>query len=145
MARSYLVEVLLSYRLLFGQHPRSRSLFRKQEQNKAKCIGELDPLLSALCGEKEVGNFGGIGELLRERGVYNAETNFPHLGSRLMELQDYSTSQRPRNITEVWNDQRDPERLLTFRAIIVVGGISIGLSFLQLFVGIAQLVVSVVK
>jgi hypothetical protein len=144
VARSYLVEVLLSYRLLLGQNTRSRRLFREQELEKARCMDQLDPLLSALCGEKDVGDVG-VGELLRERGVYNAPTNFPHLGPRLMELQDYSTSQRPRNIKEVWNDGRDPERLLTFRAVIIVGGISIGLSFLQLLVGVAQLVVSIVK
>lgn len=145
VARSFLIEVILSYRLLFGQHASSRSLLRKQELEKAKCNEELDPLLSALCGEKEVGHFGGIGELLRERGVYNAQINFPHLGARLMELQDYSSSQRPRNIKEVWNDTRDPERLLTFRAVLIIGGISLGLSILQLVVGIAQLAVSFFK
>jgi hypothetical protein len=50
-----------------------------------------------------------------------------------MELEDYSTIQRPRNITEIWNDERDPERLLTFKALVIVGGISIFLSILSGF------------
>lgn len=143
MARAYLIEVLLSYRLLFGQHTRSRQLFREHEVERAKCNGALDPLLSALCGDKDMEDFCGTKELLRERGVYNAQTNFPHLGPRLIELQDYSTSQRPRNISEVWNDERDPERLLTFKAVIIVGGASIFLSLLQIFVGLAQIAVAV--
>lgn len=55
-----------------------------------------------------------------------------------MELEDYSTIQRPRNITEIWNDERDPERLLTFKALVIVGGISIFLSIIQVFLAIAQ-------
>lgn len=136
--------MLLSYRLLFGQHSGSRKLFHERERHNAKQHGALDPLLNALCGSKELDGFGDTKELLRERGVYNALTNFPHLGARLMELEDYSTIQRPRNMTEIWNDERDPERLLTFKALVIVGGISIFLSLLQVFLAIAQVVLAAV-
>jgi hypothetical protein len=142
MAKAYMTEVLLSYRLIFGQQHRSRELFRKEEREKVKWNGALDPLLDALCGDKEMGDFGDTKGLLRERGVYDAQTNFPHLGSRLMDLQDYSSSQRPRNLIEVWNDEREPEKLLTFKAVIIVGGVSILLSLIQVFVGVAQVVLA---
>lgn len=143
MAKAYLSEVLLSYRLLFGQHHRSRQIFRDSQRKNAQCNGVLDPLLDALCGEKTIDDLDGVKGILRERGVYNAKTNFPHLGARLMELEDYSTDQRPRNLWEVWNDERDPEKYLTFRAVLVVGGLSILLSFVQILVAFAQLGVAI--
>ena len=143
VAKAYLSEVLLSYRLLFGQHHRSRQIFRDSERANARCNGVLDPLLDSLCGEKTLSDFDRVKGILRERGVYNARTNFPHLGGRLMELEDYSTDQRPRNLWEVWNDERDPERYLTFRAVLVVGGLSVFLSLVQVVVSFAQLGVSV--
>lgn len=142
-ARSYLTEVLLSYRLLFGQHNRSRRLFRESERDRAKFDGTVDPLLDSLCGEQDMEHFGSVKELLRERGVYNADVNFPHLRAKLMELADYSSSQRPRSLVEVWNDERDPERLFTFKALIIVGAVSIALSVVQIFVGVAQVALAV--
>ncbi|KAF2753268.1 hypothetical protein EJ05DRAFT_480299 [Pseudovirgaria hyperparasitica] len=142
VAKAYLSEVLLSYRLLFGQHFPSRQLYRRKERKGAKFEGSIDPLLDTLCGDKDINDFDGTKALIRERGVYNARINFPHLGARLLELENYSINQRPRNLSEVWNDERDPERLLTFRAVLVVGALSILLSFVQVLVGIAQIVMS---
>ncbi|KAI1097154.1 hypothetical protein F4804DRAFT_347412 [Jackrogersella minutella] len=142
-ARSYLIEVLLSYRVLFGQHALSQRLFREKEREKAKWNGAVDPLLDALCRQEHVDGIDCIKELLHERGVYNADINFPYLGPRLLELADYSLSQRPRNLIEVWRDQRDFERFFTFRAVIIIGSVTIGLSILQIVVGIAQVAVSV--
>ncbi|KAI1410376.1 hypothetical protein F5Y13DRAFT_167653 [Hypoxylon sp. FL1857] len=139
VARSYLIGVLLSYRLIFGQHPLSRRIFREKERERAKWDGSLDPLLDALCGQEYVNGFDGTEDLLRERGVYDAHINFPHLGARLMDLADYISTQKPRNLLEVWKDQRDPEKLLTFKAVIIIGGLTIALGVLQVFVGIAQI------
>ncbi|KAI1458140.1 hypothetical protein F4805DRAFT_148997 [Annulohypoxylon moriforme] len=143
VAKPYLVEVLLSYRLLFGQHPLSRGLFLNQERKNAEWDDTLDPLLEALCGHEHVSGFDGTEEYLHERGVYDADINFPHLGPRLMELADYSSSQRPGNLFEVWCDQRDPEKLLTFKAVIIIGAASIALSILQVLVGVVQIVISI--
>ncbi|OTA95612.1 hypothetical protein M434DRAFT_379323 [Hypoxylon sp. CO27-5] len=144
-AKSYLNGVLLSYRLIFGQHALSRRIFRDREREKAKWNRAIDPLLDALCGQEYVNGFDGAGDLLRERGVYDAHINFPHLGERLMDLADYIKTQRPRNLLEVWNDQRDPERLFTFKAVIIIGIFTIVLSVLQVFVGVAQIAVSLHK
>ncbi|KAI0139029.1 hypothetical protein F4776DRAFT_670298 [Hypoxylon sp. NC0597] len=144
-ARSYLIGVLLSYRLIFGQHALSRRIFRERERENAKWNGSIDPLLDALCGQEYVNGFDGAEDLLRERGVYDAHINFPHLGERLMDLADYSVTQKPRNLLEVWNDQRDPERLFTFKAVIIIGVLTIILGVLQVFVGVAQIAVSLQK
>ncbi|KAI1350931.1 hypothetical protein F5Y01DRAFT_325656 [Xylaria sp. FL0043] len=102
----------------------------------------VDPLLSALCGEAEMRVFSSTEGLLRERGVYNAPINFPHLGGSLVELADYSASQRPRNLIEVWNDGRDFEKLLTFKAVIIFGLVSVVMSVMQVAIGILQVVVA---
>ncbi|KAI0898718.1 hypothetical protein F4806DRAFT_455437 [Annulohypoxylon nitens] len=105
--------------------------------------GTIDPLLDALCGHEHVSGFDGIETHIHERGVYDAVVDFPHLGPGLAELADYSTSQRPKNLFEVWCDERDPERSLTFRAVIIIGAATITLSILQVFVGIVQVAVSI--
>jgi hypothetical protein len=43
----------------------------------------------------------------------------------------------------LWRDRRNPLQWYTFWAVLVVGGVSILLSFLQLVVSVAQLVVAI--
>lgn len=138
-----MLEVLLSYRLLFGQHSASRRLFRLSEKEKAMVDHDIDSLLCSLCGDGGMKRFESLKPLLRERGVYNVHINFPRLGERLLELADYSASQRPRNLLEVWKDQREPEKLLTFKAVIIFGATAIVLGVLQIIIGILQIVVKV--
>ncbi|KAI1654753.1 hypothetical protein F4813DRAFT_194892 [Daldinia decipiens] len=145
VGKSYLTEVLLSYRLLFGQHSRSRRLFRGQELERAKWNGTLDPLLGVLCGNKDVDDSTGIVELLHERNVYNVQDSFPHLGLRLAELADYISGQEPNDFLEVWNDSRNPEKLLTLKAAVKIGVATVILGIFQVLLGTAQLVISIYR
>lgn len=55
MFSKYQKEIILSYRLLFGQNRNSRRLFREMESRHAALnnSGKCDPLLDVLCGRKK--------------------------------------------------------------------------------------------
>ena len=82
-------------------------------------------------------------DCLREHGVYSSTIDFPHLGKRLIDLQTYSIDQKPRRLLDVWNDHQDPQQSFAFWAVVIVGGLSIFLSLIQVFLGVAQLVYQV--
>jgi hypothetical protein len=85
LTQALLDEVLLSYRLIFGQDRRSRKLFRNQEQRRAsKDSGIEDPLLAELCTRKDIDlNLKGsdIPYGLVTRTFYSASKDFPLLGA----------------------------------------------------------------
>jgi hypothetical protein len=140
--RDFLREILLSYRLLFGQDQRSRKLFRDRERSSISGSGHFDPFLDDLCGRKAANLQPRIAELLPEQRIYSIETRFPVLGGRLLELQAYNMRQNPGKLKELWRDRRNPLQFFTFWAVIVIGGLSILLSFLQILLSAAQLAVS---
>ena len=139
-AKSYLLEVLLSYRLLFGQEKRSRKLYREKEKLQIRMLGSHDTLLDHLCARKTLPDDSPLRSRLPERGVYSSTIDFPHLGKRLIDLQSYSMDQKPRSLIEVWNDHRDPQQSFTFWAVVIVGGLSISLTLIQTLLVVAQLV-----
>jgi hypothetical protein len=143
-------EVLLSYRLLFGQDSRSRSLFDKI----TKSYSTIDPLLKTLCTK-------GIGkhiyrlpiqywpqacrrlshgnQRLQEQSTYNLNTDFPMLADHLAELQDYMRIQKPSRKRDLWRDRRNKGEWLASWPVLIFAALAIVLSFLQLLVAFAQL------
>jgi hypothetical protein len=105
--------------------------------------GFHDPLLSALCGTKEVPVDYGLKGLFRERGAYDLSTNFPHLGPQLANLRKHNMEQSPRKLSELWKDRRSPVQFFAFWATIIIGGLALFLGVLQVALSIAQLAVSV--
>jgi hypothetical protein len=128
-------EVLLSYRLLFGQDRRARRSYRKVRRNIPL---PRDPVLDGLCGKCEWSCLEEQEDLFPEREVYDG-SNFPQLGQKLFELQDYITSQKPRTLRDVWNDRRDPHQAFTFWAVVLVGGATILLGLVQVVLSGLQL------
>jgi hypothetical protein len=137
---AYLLEILLSYRLIFGQDKRSRKLFRDKEISNLSTDRLRDPVLHILCGEKNAYAVTDLIGRFREREVFIPEDDFPQFGERLLKLQEYMVNQRPMGWNAVWNDHRDPQQSFAFWAVVIVGGCSIFLSFAQLVVSVAQLV-----
>lgn len=133
-----LEEAVLSYRLLFGQHPRSRKLFRKLRPFKDVPLEGRDDFLSDLCGEKAIDPSLGIGE----RDSYELARDFPHLRTRLFRLSTYLNERKPRRWRELWLDNRDSASWLTFWAVILIGGMGLLLAFIQVVLQIAQLAIS---
>ena len=144
-------EVLLSYRVIFGQNEASRKLFRNHERSQLQSV---DPLLDLLCGQVFKGKKQDLpvdlwplscrdpqGHL-QEQDVYSVTTDFPTLGPRLLRLQAYSLRQTPSKIWDLWRDFRTPLQWYTFWAVVLFGGLGVLLGILQTLLAIVQVVSS---
>jgi hypothetical protein len=152
----YKREVLLSYRLLFGQHRRSRKAFMTNLRKTAAGKDELlDPLLVNLCGRgaSSVGPLSGSRNIwsknrqdangnLQEADTYSIEVDFPMLGPRLANLQQWCLNQSPSRIRDLWRDHRNPMQWYTLWAVLIIGSLSLLLTLVQVLLSIAQLVIS---
>jgi hypothetical protein len=133
----FLVEVLCSYRVIFGQHKKSADKFNNIQPKEFQ-----DPLLKKLCGssctEGECRNFYSWLEAADCKTTYSASADFPLIGRRLLSLQDYMNAQNPSDLRTLWYDKRDVLRWYTFWAVVVVGGLSIVLSWLSVALAAIQ-------
>ncbi|KAF8851461.1 hypothetical protein BDZ45DRAFT_150002 [Acephala macrosclerotiorum] len=146
-------EILLSYRLIYGQTCRSRKLYRMAAKKRlAESIH--DPLLDTLCGVSSSKLPPLPNELwpnscrddrgrLQEQEVYSVEVDFPVLGPKLQKLQAFNMRQRPSTIRDMWRDRRNPLQWYTFWMMLVFGGVSIFVSTVQTLISLVQLVLQV--
>ncbi|KAH8729310.1 hypothetical protein BGZ61DRAFT_446143 [Ilyonectria robusta] len=144
-------EVLMSYRLLFGQCRAARRLGETLLQQMEAKHG-YDQLLACLCtkprgdvAKKLPGSFWPLScrdfnDVLQEVDSYSSRDDFPMLGSRLAVIQEFNLRQQPSKLRDLWRDRRNPLQWYTFWAVLVVGGLSIFLSSLQLVVAIITMV-----
>ncbi|KAH8602771.1 hypothetical protein B0O99DRAFT_9013 [Bisporella sp. PMI_857] len=109
-ADGFFYEVLMSYRLIFGQDERSWKAFSRtmptweDDQSSSECTATLnDPLLQVLCGKSSTA---GEGRAFYEEidanepsTYYNARNDFPFLGNRLVELQHFVKQHQPQSIS----------------------------------------------
>lgn len=128
-------EILLSYRLIFGQNRRSRSLFRTLVPFEGVAPEGHDQLLSQLCGRKRLDCPVPI-----ERQEYILSQDFPHLRGSLVRLSGYASSKKPRSIPQLWNDRRDSTAWLAFWSVLIFGTLTIMLALLQTAFQILQYV-----
>ncbi|KAL9635754.1 MAG: hypothetical protein Q9204_002506 [Flavoplaca sp. TL-2023a] len=136
--RSMFREALLSYRLLFGQEFNSRQLFRIHEKKRASISGFTDQLLVRLCGSsKDIADLTDS-ETLFEQAFYNSFIDFPHYGHRLEVLQKYVSARKSRNIKDLWQDRRDPERWALIWFVLILTVVTIVLSLVQIGLGARQ-------
>jgi hypothetical protein len=126
-------EILLSYRLLFGQDRKSRQLFQSMEVFKGEPYE--DYLLAELCASKTLA----LPTICKQREFYRLSRDFPILRSRIAVLRQQMTNLKPRGWREIWNDKRDSAQWYTFWAVIVFGGAGIVLSFIQAVLQALQL------
>jgi hypothetical protein len=156
-------EVILSYRLLFGQDGKSRKVAREEVSRLKNSYAKqnVDAMLLDLCERKyEYGSLwwktydkvlqGYPSEIwpitcrtmeghLQQSDVYSARDDFPRLGPRLIKLQQFNSRQRPSKLTDLWRDRRNPLQWYTFWAVVLVGGLANILAALQLLVAIVGL------
>ena len=128
-------EVLLSYRLLFGQSAKSRKLFRqifKPSENH-----HVDSLLPLLCTKKRLPS--GSTTIPADRPVYFAARDFPILYARVELIAKELKDSRPNSIGNLLRDRRDTLQFWTFWLVTVFGGISIILSLMQVILQAVQL------
>lgn len=131
-----LQEILLSYRLIFGQSRRSRTLFRRLRPFARIPNEGHDPFLSLVCSSKKFQ----CPIALTEREQYDLAGDFPHLRSRLLQLNSYASSKKPRTIRQLWQDKRDSTAWLAFWSVLIFGSLSILLTVIQTVFQILQYV-----
>lgn len=150
-------EVLLSYRILFGNSSKSRDLLRQTLARHDSTANAVDPFLLIVCASAVRGrrlwissaselpsalfpeSVIGLDGLLQEPDTYSARDDFPIFGLALLGLQRYNLRQQPSRVRDLWRDQRDPLQWYTFWAVIYVGGATVLLSVLQLGITATQL------
>ena len=121
-ATEFYREVLLSYRLIFGQDRTSFYDFNKMSQKSGLNKHEThDPMLAVLCGQScEAHEAARIYDEIHAGETstrYNSSTEFPFLGQRFLELQTYVQDYRPNGLStfsSIWNDKRDVSQWRTF-------------------------------
>lgn len=70
--------------------------------------------------------------------MYSARIDFPRLGSRLVDLQNFNLRQRPNKLIELWRDRRRPMQWYAFWVVLLVGGAANLLALLQLVIAVLQ-------
>lgn len=137
--QQWLSEILQSYIVLFGQHPRSRNLFKVEKQKLLQNFGTQDPLLEVLCLATELPTWISPSKKLIRRSVYPAGEVFPMLGQQLEQLQIFAGEYHPKTLLDFWRDRRDPFSFWSFWGVIGFGAITIILSLAQTGLSAGQL------
>jgi hypothetical protein len=138
----FLVEVLLSYRLIFGHDRRSRTAAIHALKNmEMKGFGLADPLLEILC--TKAASSPEIQDLHRELKTRELEDivsldEFPFLGRRLIDLQRFSMTYGPHSLMRLWHDKHNISKWFIVRAVIIFGGLTLIIQILQVIFQIHQ-------
>ncbi|KAK2787722.1 hypothetical protein FQN53_004745 [Emmonsiellopsis sp. PD_33] len=140
-AQAFYREILLTYRIIFGQDSHSwKKLARSPSPHFIPNLADHDPLLDNLMTKS-----------WRKQPIYTeiragpvkavySPSDFPYFASRLQILQDFVSTQSPDNLWTLVRDRRDINRLWTIRASLVFGLGAVFLGLVQIGVGIAQVV-----
>jgi len=142
-ARSYYREVMLSYRLIFGESNDSHKLYNSTKDD-VTFSQELDhdPILDIVCGQncRDEGS-SKIWETINA-GVplnrYSTE-NFAFLGSRLLLIQNAIKVHEPDGFWPMWYDRRDTHRWWGFWPLFIISGAVLFLGILQAALQFLQL------
>jgi hypothetical protein len=151
-------EILLSYRILFGQDRASRALFHNKVKKQAQEGSALphEPLLDILCGEPTSSSkiralpaslwpksSRNADNQLQQFDEYSISSDLPLLGARFLAIQEFNLRQRPRSFWGFWRDTRDRQKWYTVWIVLIVGILAIILAIVQVVLSAAQLAVSV--
>ncbi|KAM3446483.1 hypothetical protein MY3296_009630 [Beauveria thailandica] len=140
-AQNFVVEMQVTYRLLFRDDSRARKLYTQQERSRAAMTlddyeGTVDPYLDDLCG-KNSPNSWWFSQSVRDS--YDAEADFPIFKDRLKRIQDYMHGIQPNRFMSLWRDRRDLRIWYTIWVVIILGIISLIAQFIALALSAAQL------
>jgi hypothetical protein len=119
LTEQFFEEILLTYRLIFGQDDRSYKAFSRMvpvwEEQRGRTSREMtwacDPILLILCGNsatsEEARKIYDEIEANAPANCYDPNTQFPFFGKRLLELQQFVKHHQPQNVRALLNDRRD--------------------------------------
>jgi len=141
-AAEFYKEVILSYRLLFGQDRASHTTLA----STSLLPETTDPLLPLLCTQDwESPSARPIYDSIEADDPatqYSPISDFPYLGKKLLDVQRYVRGQKPESVRGLWHDKRDKGAWWAFWAVIIIGGITV---LITTVLGIAQLVVGIMQ
>jgi hypothetical protein len=119
LTEQFFEEILLTYRLIFGQDDRSYKAFSRMvpvwEEQRGRTSWEMtwagDPMLLILCGQSAISEearkiYDEI-DANEPANCYDPHTQFPFFGKRLLELQQFIKQHQPQNVRALLNDRRD--------------------------------------
>ncbi|KAI1130216.1 hypothetical protein F5Y10DRAFT_289677 [Nemania abortiva] len=140
-AADFFREVLLTYRLLFGQDKRSWKLCKTEGDITPKACDDNDPLLYHLCCQ-DWENEAIYDEIQAPdvRSVYSARQDFSFFGERLIALQEYTRMLEPDTWRTLYYDRRNLSRFVTIWAAIFFGLATLVFAILGLGLAAAQVV-----
>lgn len=133
-------EVLLSYRLLFGQSVKSRRFFRQTFRPPEKTGYQVDLLLPLLCTRKQFPCVSA--QIPIDRPVYFAARDLSVLSERIEPIARELKDARPNSIGDLIRGRRDALQFWTFWLVSIIGGTSILLSLIQVILQVVQLMQS---
>ncbi|KAK4221161.1 hypothetical protein QBC38DRAFT_492606 [Podospora fimiseda] len=130
----FLQEVLLSYRLLFGQCAKSRKLFRQIFTPTVAPFPQPDSLLTYLCTEAKIPL--AVSQkypwVPRDRSAYIAAREFPILSKRVELIARDLERSRPKSAAGLLRDRRDKLQFWTFWLVAILGASGLLLSLVQI-------------
>lgn len=125
--QSIMEEILLSFRLFFGQSMASRKHFRRLVKSSPELQANEDRMLFALCAEPRVeSRF-----VPEDRPTLFLDRDFPVLGGRIKLLIEDLKESRPEGWRQLLRDRRDTLQYWTFWLVAIFGTVSIVLSMIQ--------------
>jgi hypothetical protein len=119
LTEQFFEEILLTYRLIFGQDDRSYKAFSRMvpvwEEQRGRTSWEMtwacDPMLLILCSKsatsEEARKIYDEIDADEPANCYDPSTQFPFFGKRLLELQQFVKQHQPQNVRALLNDRRD--------------------------------------
>ena len=120
-------EVLLSFRLLFGQNSRSRKHFPRAHANQS--YGQVDSFLPFLCMTKNVESVSHL--IPKDQPIYFANQHFPTLFQKVEHITKELQKAKPKSVGDLFHDRRDTLQYWTFWLVSIIGRLSIILSLIQ--------------
>jgi len=130
----FLRETLLSYRLLFGQAKPSRRFFRNMFKSETVLSCNSDPLLRLLCLDQYFAH----PMVPPDRTLYLIDRDFLVLGRRVERIADELKVANPKSLIDLLRDRRDTLQYWTFWFVVIIGGVGILLSILQVILAAIQ-------
>lgn len=131
----FLREVLLSFRLLFGQSAKSSKLFRQVFSPAVAPFPQCDTSLPYICTERHLPNpmlpTQASCWMPKDRSAYYAARDFPVLYKRVELIARELERSRPRSVGGLLRDRRDTLQFWTLWLVVVFGGASVALTAIQ--------------
>ena len=118
-------EIERSYRTIFPNDISRRHFLQIEKPKLESQSDSFDPYLVELCGEAP-----------KERLPRWKE--FRIFRRRLIILEDFAKTAVPKRGRSLWKDQRNLEKSITFKAVIVFGSLGVVIGLIQIILSILQ-------